>query len=241
MPVEIPNKLTPVSKQDMIEAMWRGWMAFFNSIPPKRECVWVLIAQWGLETGFGQFCHNYNLGNVKSSDGDGYDYQFFGCGEEITLAQANQWIAKDPGLVKIQRTYTSDKGIQMASVWVEPKHWASRFRAFNTLLEGTVDYIAILARRFSKAWPSVLAGDPAAFSHAIKMQGYYTDNEAHYTKTLMATFKDASKVPFDYDSLPVLTDTEKERISNLVSLTVWDSVGEILSAEDKEPDEPGNA
>ena len=213
-------------------------MAYFGAPPTKKESIWVIAAQWALETGWGKHMHCWNLGNVKSRDGDGYDYCFFGCGEEVTTAEANRWKAADPNLVQIKRIYTNAKGVSMASVWVEPKHWVSRFRAFNSFTEGALDYIGLLVRRFHLAWEGVEKGDPALFSHLARQQGYYTADEAQYTKTIKSTFSMISKVPFDYDSLPVLTEAEKEQLSNLVTLTVQQSVDDYLhgSSSDSDPD-----
>jgi hypothetical protein len=231
MPVEIPAKKTPASKEQVIEALWKAWMGYFGSVP-KKESIWVILGHIVLETGL-KYCHNYNLGNVKSRDGDGYDFQFFGCGEEIPLTMANAWKAKHPDLVTIKRVYEVE-GKQMASVWVDPPHFASRFRAFDDILEGATDHIAILVKRFTLAWPYVVDGDPTGFSHALKQQGYYTADEAQYTKTLVGTYTSISKLAFDYDSLPFLTETEKDRIGNLVSLTLFESIGESLD-EDSHP------
>ena len=65
---------------------------------------------------------------------------------------------------------------------------------------GARDYLDELQRRFAKSWGAVLAGDPAAFSHALRLQGYYTAPEASYTKTLLALFRELAAVvasPFD--------------------------------------------
>lgn len=237
MPTELPDKLTPLTKEDLLQAMWKAWMGYFGAAP-KKESIWVILGHIMLETGL-QHCHNYNLGNVKSKDGDGYDYQFFGCGEEIPLSMANAWKAKDPALVVIKRVYEV-KGKKMASVWLEPPHWASRFRAFDDILEGATDHIALLTKRFTLAWPYVVEGDPAAFSHALKQQNYYTADEAQYTKTLVGTYAAISKLAFDYDSLPILTEAEKDRIGNLVSLTIFQSVGEYLDSDPAElPEDEG--
>ena len=233
MPTELPDKLTPASKEQAIEALWKAWLGYFGSAP-KKESIWILVAQWGLETGFGRACHNWNFGNVKSHDGDGYDFQCFGCGEEIPLAMANAWKAKDPTLVIFKRTYDLG-GKPMVSVWVNPPHPASRFRAFETILEGATDYIALLVKRFTVAWPSVEAGDPVAFSHGLKQQGYYTADVNAYTATMVSTFNAISKLAFDYDSLPALTDDEKNRIGDIVGMALYESIGESLAADNVIP------
>ena len=235
MSIEIPDCKTPVTKEELIPAMWKAWMAYFGSVP-KKESIWVIVGQIVLETGL-KYCHNYNLGNAKSRDGDGYDYQFFGCGEEVPLSMANAWKAKDPGLVTIKRIYGAS-GKQMASVWVDPPHWVSRFRAFHDLFEGATDHIALLVRRFTIAWEGIERGDPALFGHLLKQQGYFTDDETSYVKKLVGTYTMVSKMAFDYDSLPVLTEAEKERISNLVSLALQPLTDDIFSCPNSDPDEP---
>ena len=238
MPTELPDSLTPVTKEDLISAMWKAWMGYFGSVP-KKESIWVIVGQILLETGL-KYCHNFNLGNAKSKDGDGYDYQFFGCGEEVSLATANAWKAKDPTLVTIKRVYEA-KGKQMASVWVDPPHWVSRFRAFHDIVEGATDHTALLVKRFNIAWEGIEKGDPALFGHLLKQQGYYTDDEAHYTKTLVGTYTSISKLAFDYDSLPALTEEEKERIGSLMSLSLYQSIGEYLDGDEPASDDESNA
>jgi hypothetical protein len=237
MPIELPDLKTAITKQEALDALWRAWMAYFGAPPARKESIWVICSQWALETKWGESMHNYNMGNVKSKDGDGYDFQYYGCGEEILLAEARRWIAADPGLVKVVRSYTAKDGRLMASVWVDPKHWACRFRAFNTLVEGAVDYVGLLVKRFNLSWEGVERGDPALFSRLLHQQGYYTADVAIYTKTMTGVYAMFAKMPFDYDTLPIFTESEKDRISNLVSLTVWNSVGEALDEDDLVPDD----
>lgn len=65
---------------------------------------------------------------------------------------------------------------------------ACEFRAFDSLDAGVTDYLKMLRNRFSSAWPAVEAGDPAQFAHLLKLKGYYTDTEAHYTSSLVSIF-----------------------------------------------------
>jgi hypothetical protein len=44
-------------------------------------------------------------------------------------------------------------------------------------------------KRFNKAWPAVLSGDPWAYGHALKLQGYYTADEAQYTAGVVKIFE----------------------------------------------------
>jgi len=234
MSIELPDKLTPLTKVDLIEALWMGHLAYFGA-PPSKECLWIVAAQVILETGL-KYCHNYNLGNVKSKDGDGFDYQFFGCGEEVSLATANAWKAKDPSLVKIKRIYQVN-GKDRASVWVDPPHWVSRFRAFHTAEEGALDHVALLARRFPYALEAAKRKDIRGYAHALKQAGYYTADEGQYTATIVGSYVIAEKVPVDYDALPVLTDAQGEQLMNLVARSIQASVDDYLQeCREDEPD-----
>ena len=112
----------------------------------------------------------------------------------------------------------------MASVWIEPKHPWCRFRAFQSLSEGAIDYISLLSNRFQKAWPAVIEGDPALFSHYLHEQHYYTADEGAYTRGLVSLYHTLSQLPVDYTYNPELTDDQKLRIANLVSLTMAESI-----------------
>ena len=239
MPSELTAVETPVSKQDLLLALWQAWVQIFGSDPPKKESIFVLGGQWALETGWGKYMWCYNLGNVKSVEGDGHDYCFFGCGEELSLSVAQHAVHDSP-LVTVKRTYGSGTQ-QMASVWIEPKHPWCRFRAFDTLLEGAVDYVKLLNKRFQRAWPAVLAGDPALFAHYLKQQGYYTADETQYTNTLRSTFHTMSSQNVDFTAAPQpdLTDDQKSRIQNLVAMTMVQSLDDILSAPNQ--DDSGNS
>lgn len=226
MPTELPAQKTPVTKEDLLLVLWQAWCQIFGE-EPKKESICVLGGQWALEVAWGKSMWGFNLGNVKSVEGDGHDYQFFGCGEELPLSVAQHAVHDSP-LVKVVRTYMRGT-TQMASVWVEPKHPWCRFRAFHNLLEGAVDYVKLLNKRFQKSWPAVIAGDPVQFSHMLKVQRYYTADEAVYTKTLKSTFRTMMKVNVTFVH-PGLSDDQKTRIQNLVSLTMLQSLDDILSA-----------
>lgn len=142
--------ITPVSAQEVFQALQRAWIALFGA-QPTREQLCVLLSQWALETGHGKKCHNYNLGNVKSSQKGG-EWCFFRCNEII----------------------------KKKVVWFDPDHPACCFVSYRTLNSGAEAYLEKLHKRFAKAWPSLLAGDPAQFTVALKEQGYFTANLEPY-------------------------------------------------------------
>ncbi len=238
MATELPDLKTVASKEEVLRALWEAWLHCFG-VPPKKESIWILLAQTALETGWMASCHNWNLGNVKSREGDGFDYCFFACNEILKKAAAEAYVAKSPQTAKIT-TYRKDG---TCIIWFYPKHPACRFRAFHTLLEGCIDHISLVHKRFARSWPAVLAGDPAQYAHALKLQGYYTADEASYKKTLVSVFGTVSRLKVDYSSLPTqlepdegsetpevpvgLNSDQKNRIMNLVALTMQQSLDDL--------------
>lgn len=221
MPIRIENCITTLTKEAVLEAFWKAWLAYFQEVP-KKESIWVLLSQVTLETGL-KSCHCWNLGNVKSREGDGYDYCYFACNEILPTSTAQRLAAANPATAKISK----DRGDGTCIVWFYPDHPACRFRAFGSLLEGAIDHLAILVKRFKKAWPAVLDGNPVAYAHALKVQGYYTADEASYTKSLASIFRALSKLPFDYDALPVLSDDERAKVEQIVATTSQNVLDDI--------------
>jgi hypothetical protein len=213
---ELPDILTPISREEIIRALWEGWMYYFNSPPPNKECLWVIAAQWALETGWAKSMHNFNLGNVKSVPNDGYDFCYYECNEALKRDVAEKYQRLDPKHARI----TAYRNDGTCWIWFYPPHAGCRFRAFHTLQEGAVDQIKILANRFSRAWPAVLAGDPSEFVHVLKMTGYFTADETEYKRGVVSIFKTISALNVDYDSLPIITDDQRERINNLMLLNI---------------------
>lgn len=253
-PRELPDLKTPAPKEDVLRALWSAWLHCFGAAP-KKESIWILLSQWALETGWGASMHNFNYGNVKSREGDGFDYCYFACNEILKTSTAESYVAKSPQTAKIT-TYRKDG---TAIIWFYPKHPACRFRAFKTLLEGAIDHIALVHKRFARSWPAVLAGDPAQYAHALKLQGYYTADESSYSKTLVSVFGTVSRLKVDYDALPTKVEPEsdespekpeapaelvdpvqRDRILNLVSLTMHQSLDDLRLGHlglDEDPDE----
>lgn len=190
-PRRLPPDKTVVTALQMYEAFCAAWREAFE-VEAHRTSVLVLLAQWALETGRGASMRAFNVGNLKSREGDGYDYSYFACNEILH------------GKV----------------VWFYPDDPGCRFRAYTTLEAGVADYLALLHTRFAKAWPAVLAGSPDAFAHLLKVQGYYTADEAQYTRSVVSLFNEyarsiplgaASPVAFGLDGARSLDDLESPR------------------------------
>lgn len=221
---------TPATKEEIFVALWAAWIQLFNEVP-KRESILILMSQWALETGWGRYMHCFNFGNVKSYEGDSYDYCYFACNEILKKAVAEKYVANNPATAKITQ-YRNDG---TAIIWFYPDHSGCRFRAFHTILEGALDHISIVSKRFAKSWPAVLAGDPKQYSHMLRQQGYYTADESTYTATLTSVFNGLKKLPFNADALPKkpvtessneITEVEKARIMSLVTMTMASSYEE---------------
>ena len=152
-----PDKLTPILPADLYAALEQSW----GLDSCTRSSILVLMAHWAIETGWGHFCHWYNLGNAKYTLGCGHDYCEFPCGETINGK----------------------------NITIVPPAPGCQFVAFDSLEQGAAYYLTSLRGRFRAAWPAVLAGDPAEFSHMLKMSDYYTAPEAQYTATLVGCFQ----------------------------------------------------
>jgi flagellum-specific peptidoglycan hydrolase FlgJ len=154
----VDDKLTAVSPADLYAALRADWPQVSQDTLVTRSALLVLLAQWAFETGWGHYCHNWNLGNAKHVAGDGHDYCMFHCTEVIG------------GKV----------------VPFDPPNPACAFIAFASLEEATNYYLVSLRGRWRSAWQYALAGDAAGFCHQLKLQGYYTDDERHYTLSVQS-------------------------------------------------------
>lgn len=121
---------------------------------PTKQQVGLVVAQNSLETGHRKSMWNNNVGNI-TTDGKGV-YDFY---DDLSTDEQLQ-----PG------------------VW---KKMNLKYRSYPSLIEGVKDYLRLLSsNHYSKAWENILHPDPVAFSKALKQSGYYTANEAPYTKTM---------------------------------------------------------
>ena len=232
---KLPAVKTPVPTAELIPALWYAWTKFFGAPPVHRESIWILTAQWGLETAWGKQCYNWNLGNVKSYEGDSHNYQFYACNEILSLAQAQKYVAKNPDTAKITTVRKDGKAI----IWFYPEHSGCRFRAHKSLDEGVLDHLRLLVRRFDKAWPEIIEGDVVGYSRALRAQGYYTADEASYTKTLQGCVQIAAKAEVDYDALPFLGEHEKDQLNGIIALTASQMLGPVPHThQDVDEDDP---
>lgn len=175
----VPTVRTTYTMQQLIQGFVLGWQKQFGVIPSK-ESVGVLYAQDTLETGSTVAMWNNNVGNVKyvpsanAADDVGKEYMML----------ANVW-----EIVNGQK------------VIFQPPSQATWFRAFETLADGIAFHLDFLKNhRYKAAWSAVESGNPAAFSHLLRLAGYYTAPEADYTRLMNTFFNKYMKDP-TYDNV----------------------------------------
>jgi flagellum-specific peptidoglycan hydrolase FlgJ len=130
---------------------------------PSKEQVAMILAQNDLETGHRKSMWNYNVGNITTKGDGTFDYF-----DDLTTNEQTS-----PGNWKKMKL---------------------KYRAYPDLEDGVKDYLNLLSTgRYTKAWQHILNPDPASFSKALKDAGYYTADEAPYTKNLVSLFDRNSK------------------------------------------------
>lgn len=182
---ELPATKTTISEPELRAALGAAWDAKFGTEPPT-NAIEVLLSQSALETGAWSACRAFNLGNIKNplrAD----DWCYFTTQERLPSATAHKMAAASTPSAACTIVPGSDDGT-WARVVVEPRHIACCFRAFSSLEEGAAWYLDFLAAHETTAWPAVLAGDPIAFSHALKQHGYYTAAEHEYVSGVCRFF-----------------------------------------------------
>lgn len=125
-----------------------------------REAAGVLWAQYALETGRGDSCFGFNLGNVK-----------------VTRLQAEAGVP----FFMLPNTWEIEHGRRVV---YQPPHEQTWFRAFDSLADAMTHHLGFLARRYGTAWQYARSGDPTAFALALKRGGYYTGSEVVYAGSL---------------------------------------------------------
>ncbi len=160
-----------------------------------RETFAILWAQFCMETGAGRNCYNFNVGNVKHVDGDGFDYMALkGVWEGLTR---EAWERERRGpygpLVRLSTDQAQIKAVGPGKIAVlfDPPHPATLFRAYPSLAEAVHEHAAFLEGRFSEAWTAAIAGDVEAFGRRLGEAGYYTASPEIYVRNLRGPFTDA--------------------------------------------------
>ncbi len=166
----VPRVKTEVSESQLAQALIEAWKSLFGNMPSKEQIA-MLLSQNALETGHRKSMWNYNVGNI-TTDGNGkYDY----------------W----EGLDWLYESLPSDQtGLSPR----QKKTITLKYRAYPNLIEGAKDYLQVISSgRYSKAWQNILHPNIEEYSKALKDAGYYTADEAPYTKNLVSLFSQFNK------------------------------------------------
>lgn len=152
---------------------------------PTSQQISIIMAQNSLETGSRKSMWNYNVGNIKANPSGPYDYFYLNAPEQTSTG-----------------------------------HWEKLtmpFRAYSTLTDGVIDYLKLLSgsQRYQQAWQHILNPDPVAFSKALKKGGYYTADEAPYTKLLSNLYNKYNK---SVTNIPSNDNYSSESIGNIDSI-----------------------
>lgn len=223
----IQDQVLAISQGEAAYALREAWNRLYGEYPSIASLA-LLWAQWALETGRGKAIHCFNFGNIKAVANGPCDWTYYRCNEIIG------------GKV----------------VWFDPPHPASCFRAYRTSVDGAYDYICFLAKkaRYAKAWQQVIAGNPSAFSHELKVAGYYTADEGLYTRGVVSLCNEFKKKadellawrPEDAVCMgpnceeqlhDLFTDAEKQQILNLGAQLAMQSIDEYFAMTDRNPED----
>lgn len=194
---------TTVTPQQVLNAMAQA-VVDLKHWTPTQECLDVLLAHSGFETGWWASMWNNNLGNYKAVAGGSTDWCYYRCNELLRPSQIPVDWSTDP------RVQIIDKGTYQ-EVWFDPDHPACCFMSFSTLAEGAKKYLEKLCTRYSMpndssstdAWFWATQGDAGRFCHALKLHAYYTDGEAHYTSSVTNCMSHITGLKLDYSNLPM--------------------------------------
>lgn len=208
MEERVPAVQTKATLQVYARACVRSWNHVATGVPLEASIA-VLWGQYMVETG-GEHCYNWNIGNVKKVDGDGYDYHCLnGVWEGVSPAAAKQLV--DSGQAKYDDNEGHKKmvGASRVSVVFFPPHPATRFRAYRTLDMAMAHHLLFLKKRFASAWQYVLSGDPVAFAKELGAHGYFTADPLQYARLMKPGFDAFIKATAYEDAVAEMQDEQK--------------------------------
>jgi hypothetical protein len=197
---QVPVTRTVVTLRDYTRAVLRGWSRVGVGRPSK-AAIAVLWSQYRIETG-GQNCWNWNIGNVKKVVGDGFNFMcLHSVWEGYPPAEAAKLVARGEARYDVgangepNADHAKAVGARMVSIVFDPPHRQTQFRAYASLEAAMGEHLELLAhRRYTTAWPFVLAGDFRAFANALKARGYFTAAASAYANGMAPAFNGATLV-----------------------------------------------
>lgn len=237
MPERIPDKLTSPTQEEMFAALGSAYVQYMGG-PGTKAQICLLMAQSAFETGWWKYMHCFNIGNVKSVEGDGRDFTYFKCWEIVPTysVAALQAHAKYGHLVSVE---SSDAKTGRSKIWLSPDHPGCRFRAYKSLKLGILDHFAKLIDKYTDeiperdAWHFAVQANPTAFVHALKLKGYFTGDEAIYQRQVSSIFTMLMKKNFDMSQFQAPTKNEEDEIRNWRIIATTKGLADMLGREDE--------
>ncbi len=152
-----------------------------------------LTAQCMHETAGGHSCYNWNLGNVKSSRTSVPHMYLRNVWECEDAGQVAGELAENKGLVhraseKEQKQHGACAGGKTMLVY-EPPSRQCRFRAYNSLEEGVLDWTGRYKRTATKHpgfMEALNRGDCVTFAKTLKLDRYYSGPESVYITNMQS-------------------------------------------------------
>jgi hypothetical protein len=238
----LPPDKTEASEEQVAQALYAAWVARFEAIP-SATTIYILLAQWALETGRGKHMVAYNIGNAKAGP------EWHGC---YTFFKTTEVLARDYALMNMataplrpeseggdRRTLVirePERPLPLDAVYVDvyPPHPWCRFRAFETLDDGISDYLHLLHTKYEKAWGYVIEGKPAEFCLALKRLRYFTADVSVYMRVIISLVAEYSARPVDY--LPPLDKGQVVASSaDTLARSIDDAIRDGYKRKDEEP------
>ncbi|HVR19918.1 MAG TPA: hypothetical protein VMS65_09480 [Polyangiaceae bacterium] len=145
---------------------------------PARSVLSLALAKTALETSRWQALFNHDWGNVKATETYAGTYSCYACCE--ALPSGLTWFIPEGEL-------DAKGGCVVGKVWlVPPGHPQTRFRAYESALDGAIAYLELFASgRYGDAWQWLQLGDAVGTVHALKRKGYFAGDEMTYARALV--------------------------------------------------------
>lgn len=229
-PQYVPTKVTALSENQAAVCLRDAFSKLIGKTP-KAMSVAILWAQCALETGRFHKINNNNYGNIKKAHkpDDGHNFCMFATGENIynPVTKKTEW------------------------KWFNPPDPQTHFVSNDTMQAGAEHYIGFLSKRtrYARAWQTMLYGNSQNYVHELKNAGYFTADEASYTKGVTSLInyfmQNATKLLKDLtpesaqvtQSTELFSEDDKNHILSLISLTNDMSIEDYFRCSNNQSEE----
>lgn len=178
--------ITRYSLDDMEYALRVGLTSVLGHRPTD-ECLAVAMAKCRGETANGNAVWGHNLGNIKASETYRGNFTCITLNEVEMRNGKQRVIWYDPA-----GELVGGRGSALlhAPLEVPDGDPSTRMIVRANVIDAGYTYIDFIFSkpRYAKARDAMLAGNPQAYAHELKMAGYYTAPEDAYTKLVMALY-----------------------------------------------------